>query len=73
MNTTREILELSFDSESPTERAPERAASAAKAAAQALAKPPRGMTEDVWFDSEAPTGVAAERPILPRPPRTPSV
>jgi hypothetical protein len=73
MNTTHEKLEPSFDSEFPTERAPERAASAAKAAAQALARVPAGMAEDVWFDSEAPTGVAAERPLLPRPPRTPSV
>lgn len=65
-NPTHEQLELIFGSEFPTERAPERAANAAKAAA-AMAE------EDPWCDSEAPTGVAAERPILPRPPRAPSV
>jgi hypothetical protein len=65
--TTNEQLELIFGSEFPTERAPERAANAARAAALAMAD------EDRWCDSEAPTGVAAERPILPRPPRTPSV
>ena len=67
MTTTHEPLQLVFGSEFPTERAPERAASAAKAAAQALAD------EERWCDSEAPTGVATERPILPRPPRTPRV
>jgi len=66
-NPTQEQLELIFGSEFPTERAPERAANAARAAALAMAD------EDRWCDSEAPTGVAAERPILPRPPRTPSV
>ncbi|HXK19762.1 MAG TPA: hypothetical protein VNG33_18250 [Polyangiaceae bacterium] len=67
MPTTHEQLQLIFGSEFPTERAPERAASAAKAAVQALAD------EGRWCDSEAPTGVATERPILPRPPRTPRV
>jgi hypothetical protein len=57
-------LELSFGSEFPTERAPEQAAAAALAAKAAL-------EAEVWCDSEAPTGVAAERPILPRPPRAP--
>lgn len=62
-----EQLELVFGSEFPTERAPELAAAVALAAAQAA------KHEDTWFDSEAPTGVAVERPILPRPPRAPSV
>jgi hypothetical protein len=59
-----ERLELIFGSEFPTERAPARAAATARASAQAL-------LDEVWCDSEAPTGVAAERPILPRPPRAP--
>jgi len=65
---TLEHLALNFDSEFPTERAPERAALAARIAAQSL-----GKEDEVWCDSEAPTGVAAERPILPRPPRAPRV
>jgi hypothetical protein len=52
-------LELELDSELPTDRAPERAARSARAASAALAD------GDVWCDSEAPTGVAAERPALP--------
>jgi hypothetical protein len=59
-------LELELDSELPTDRAPEQAAQLARAAA-ALAD------GDVWCDSEAPTGVAAERPVLPRPPRAPQL
>ena len=59
-------LELDLDSELPTDRAPEQAALSARAAA-ALAD------AEVWCDSEAPTGVAAERPVLPRPPRAPQV
>jgi hypothetical protein len=70
-----EHLELVFGSELPTERAPEKAAVAAraavKAAAGSAARAPRD--EEVWCDSEAPTGVAAERPILPPPPRAPRV
>jgi hypothetical protein len=62
-----EQLELIFGSEFPTERAPEQAAAAARAAAQAA------LQEDTWCDSEAPTSVALERPLLPRPPRAPSV
>ena len=73
MTTTHEQLQLTFGSEFPTERAPERAASAAKAAVQALAAVRALADEGRWCDSEAPTGVATERPILPRPPRTPSV
>ncbi len=60
-------LELIFGSEFPTERAPEQAAAAARAAVLAASQ------EEVWVDSEAPTGVAVERPLLPRPPRAPSV
>jgi hypothetical protein len=61
-------LELVFGSEFPTTPALEQAALAARLAAQALAE-----EEDVWCSSEAPTGVAAERPILPGPPRTPRI
>jgi hypothetical protein len=64
-----EQLELIFGSEFPTERAPERAALAARAAVNVLAEP----EQETWFDSEAPTGVAAERPLLPRPPRSPQL
>jgi hypothetical protein len=60
-------LELDLGSEIPTERAPEEAAKEARVAAKAL------VPEDVWCDSEAPTGVAAERPIFPPPPRKPRV
>jgi hypothetical protein len=62
-----EELELIFDSEFPTARAPESAALAARLADKAW------VEADGWFDSEAPTGVAAERPVLPRPPRAPEV
>jgi len=60
-----EHLELIFDSEFPTARAPESAVLAARLAAQ--------VREDGWLDSEAPTGVAAERPVFPAPPRRPDV
>lgn len=59
--------ELRPDSELPTDRAPEQSARAARAAAAAAAEP------DLWCDSEAPTGVAVERPLLPRPPRAPQL
>jgi hypothetical protein len=59
-----------WGSEIPTERAPEQAADAAKLVAQRLAAV---AAEELWCDSEAPTGVATERPILPRPPRSPRV
>lgn len=64
-----------LDSEIPTERAPEQAASAARIAAARLAAVATEAAhgEEVWCDSEAPTGVAAERPILPRSPRLPRV
>jgi hypothetical protein len=62
-NPTLEILALRVDSELPTEPAPEAAATAARKVAQ----------EEVWCDSEAPTGVEAERPLFPPPPRPPSV
>ena len=58
---------LTFDSELPTDRAPEQAARSARAAAAAL------VDGEVWCDSEAPTGVAVERPLLPRPPRAPQL
>ncbi len=60
-------LKLDFSSEIPTERAPEQAAKAAREAVKSL------RVEETWCDSEAPTGVAAERPIFPQPPRTPRV
>jgi hypothetical protein len=59
-----------WGSEVPTERAPEEAAEAARTAAQRLAAVASG---EIWCESEAPTGVATERPILPRPPRSPRV
>jgi hypothetical protein len=62
-----EQLVLIFGSEFPTERAPEQAAATARAAAKAM------LEEERWCDSEAPTGVATERPLLPRPPRAPRV
>jgi hypothetical protein len=71
-NATEEELKPTFGSEVPTEPAPERSALAARIAAKALSQPTLA-DEEVWCDSEAPTGVAAERPILPRPPRSPSV
>lgn len=60
-----EQLELIFDSEFPTARAPESAVLAARLAAKAH--------EEGFLDSEAPTGVAAERPVFPLPPRAPDV
>lgn len=59
--------QLTFDSELPTDRAPERTALSARAAAATL------VDDEVWCDSEAPTGVAVERPLLPRPPRAPQL
>jgi hypothetical protein len=61
--------ELRPDSELPTDRAPEQSARAARAAAAAAAL----AEQEVWCDSEAPTGVAVERPLLPRPPRAPQL
>lgn len=81
-----EDLELIFGSEFPTERAPERAALAARKAAQTLTDAAEvsdlsDITElaselpeqESWCDSEAPTSVAAENPLLPRPPRSPNL
>lgn len=68
-HSSLEQLQLIFGSEFPTERAPERAALAARADVAARAE----AEEPPWFDSEAPTGVAAERPLLPRPPRSPQL
>ena len=68
-NPKIEQLELSFGSELPTEPALERSALAARVAARALVK----EEDAVWCDSEAPTGVEAERPLFPLPPRTPRV
>jgi hypothetical protein len=59
-------LDLNFGSEFPTYRDPERAA---RAAAQAVSE----EEQEPWCDSEAPTGVAAERPLFPLPPRAPRV
>jgi hypothetical protein len=60
-----------LSSEIPTERAPEQSAEAARIAAKRLS--PAAAAEEIWCDSEAPTGVATERPLLPRPPRNPQV
>lgn len=60
--------ELRPDSELPTDRAPEQSARAARAAAAAAL-----AEQQPWCDSEAPTGVAVERPLLPRPPRAPQL
>lgn len=54
----------------PTDRAPEQAAEAARIAAK---KSTQAAVDEIWCDSEAPTGVATERPLLPRPPRSPRV
>jgi hypothetical protein len=63
-NPTIEILELNLDSEHPTEPASEGSAAASRRAA---------AQEEGWCDSEAPTGVEAERPLFPPPPRPPTV
>lgn len=83
---TLEKLELAFGSELPTNVNPARSQAAARVAARALAdealtarqRPapapePERAEQEMWCDSEAPTGVAAERPLLPRPPRNPRV
>jgi len=61
------LVEPTQDSEVPTDRAPEKSADAAKIAAQALDQEPP------HWDSEAPTGVVTDRPLLPRPPRAPTL
>lgn len=74
-------LELNFDSEFPTNVNPARAAVAARIAAKVLADEARQReqserqsgAQEIWCDSEAPTGVAAERPLFPPPPRAPRV
>lgn len=75
-------LELNFDSEFPTNVNPARAAIAARIAAKVLADEAQQEREraerqsgaqEIWCDSEAPTGVAAERPLFPPPPRAPRV
>jgi hypothetical protein len=79
---TLEQLDLTFGSEFPTNVNPARAQAAARAAAAALSGEPKRLGEgaeherieqESWCDSEAPTGVAAERPLFPPPPRAPSV
>jgi hypothetical protein len=65
-------LELCFDSEKPTEPALEQSLLAARLAARALAQP-QADDEAVWCDSEAPTGVEAERPLFPPSPRPPRI
>ena len=62
-----EKLVLDLGSDVPTDRATEQAAQAAREAARTLSD------HETWCDSEAPTGVATERPLFPRPPRAPSV
>jgi hypothetical protein len=62
-NPTIESLALDLDSELPTEPAPEGVAAA----------PRKVEHEEPWCDSEAPTGVEAERPLFPPPPRPPTV
>jgi hypothetical protein len=69
--STSEPAELAFGSELPTEPAFEQSILAARLAARALAKP--DDDDAVWCDSEAPTGVEAERPLFPRPPRAPRI
>ena len=69
--STLKPLELNFDSELPTQPALEQSMLAARLAARALAKP--DDDEPGWCDSEAPTGVEAERPLFPPSPRTPRV
>jgi hypothetical protein len=70
---TIEPLELSFGSEMPTQPALEQSMLAARLAARALAKPQEDDGEAVWCDSEAPTGVEAERPLFPPSPRAPRI
>lgn len=62
---TLEKLDLVFDSGFPTARAPENVQLAADAKKPAV--------EEEFCDHEAPTGVAAERPVFPQPPRAPDV
>jgi hypothetical protein len=51
-----------------------RSVQAAKMASVGAEEGERASSEaEPWCDSEAPTGVAAERPLLPRPPRSPRV
>jgi hypothetical protein len=71
-NSTKEPLEPLFDSEVPTQPALEQSLLAARLAARALAKPHEDDGPS-WCDSEAPTGVEAERPLFPPPPRSPRV
>jgi hypothetical protein len=68
---TTEPVELSFGSELPTQPALEQSILAARLAARALARP--NDADEVWCDSEAPTGVEAERPLFPPSPRTPRI
>ncbi len=68
---TRLELEGEHGSDIPTERAPEKSAEAARLAAAALGK--IAVVEEPWFDSEAPTNVATERPLFPRPPSVPRI
>jgi hypothetical protein len=68
----KEPLEPLLDSGVPTQRALEQSLLAARLAARARAKP-HDDEEVAWCDSEAPTGVEAERPLFPRPPRPPRV
>jgi hypothetical protein len=71
-NPKQEPSPLSFDSELPTQPALEQSLLAARLAARALAKPHED-DEPEWCDSEAPTGVEAERPLFPPSPRAPRI
>jgi hypothetical protein len=66
-------LEPSFGSELPTQPALEQSILAARLAARALAKPQEADGDAAWCDSEAPTGVEAERPLFPPSPRPPRI
>ena len=68
-----EPLDLSFGSERPTEPALEQSLLAARLAARALRGKPASDEEAAWCDSEAPTGVEAERPLFPPSPRAPRI
>lgn len=61
------LVQPTFDSDVPTERAPEKSANAAKLAAEAMNQDPP------HWDSESPTGVVTDKPLLPRPPRAPTL
>jgi hypothetical protein len=69
--STIKPLELSFGSELPTQPALERTALAARLAARA--RNGKQADAETFCDSEAPTGVEAERPLFPPPQRAPRI